>query len=107
MRLPSIYRKWGFQYLFHLFLYFGLSSVFIATHGFFSSCGGRGLLSSCGAQVSRGGGLSHGRVWALGVAVSGVQAPWLWPTGPPAPTACGTFPDQSSNLCPLRGQADS
>ena len=31
----------------------------------------------------------------------------LWLTGLVAPTACGTFPDQGSNLCLLHWQANS
>lgn len=105
MRLPSLYRV-GFQCLFHLLL-FWLELGLRHYARLFSSCGGRALLPSCGAQASSGGGFSRGRARALGVMVSGVQAPWLRHTGPLAPTACGTFPDQSSNLCPLHGQAGS
>ena len=31
----------------------------------------------------------------------------MWLTGPVAPRACGIFPDQGSNPCPLHWQADS
>lgn len=103
-------QKVGFSVSISPISLFWLSLVSVATHGLFSSYGGGGgedLLSSCGVQASRGGGLSRGRAQALGVTVSGVQAPWLGHMDPLAPTACGTFPDQSSKLCLLRGQADS
>ena len=40
---------WGEQ--FYLFIYVWLCWVFVAAYRFFSGCGERGLLSSCGAQT--------------------------------------------------------
>lgn len=43
MRLPSLYREWGFSVCF-IYCYFGLSSVFVTTHGFSPAVAG-GLCS--------------------------------------------------------------
>ena len=58
--------------------------------------------SSCAAQASHCGGFSCCRAWALGVWASEVVVPGL--SGLPA---CGIFPDQGWNLCPLLWQMDS
>ena len=42
--------------------------------------------------------------WSTG---SRVQAQSLWCMPVSCPSACGIFPDQGSNLCPLHCQADS
>ena len=68
----------------------------------FSSCGERGLLSSCCAPTSRCGSFSCCKAWALGCHVSVVGAHRL-----SCPTACGIFQDQGSNPCSLHWQADS
>ena len=47
----------------------------------FSSCGGWGLLSSCGAQASHCGGFSCCKAWALGTGSSVVVARGLWSAG--------------------------
>ena len=69
--------------------------------GFFSSCGDRGLLSSCSAWDSHCSGCScyNG---LQGPLASVVAVHWL-----SCPSACEIFPDQGSNLCPLHWQADS
>ena len=73
-----------------------------------------GLLSSCGARVSRCSGFSCCRAWALGrvdsaVAVHGLQSTGLIALvhGPSCSATCGIFPDQKSNPCLLHWQADS
>ena len=83
----------------HLFIYW-LRWVLFAAQAFFS-CGEWGLLfvavrellivvaSCCGA-------------WALGAWASVVVAREL-----SCPVACGIFPDQGSNPCPLHWQVDS
>ena len=79
----------SYFYYFDLLIYFFYSFAgYLLLCGIFSSCGEQGLLSSCGAAFS---------LWWL----------LLWSTGFRAltfscPTACGVFPDQGSNLCPLQ-----
>ena len=68
----------------------------------FSSCSESGLLSSC-------------RVWAscfscyfcCGARALGVQASVTVVNRLSCPTACGIFPDQGLNCCPLHCKADS
>ena len=87
--------------LFYLF-YFWLRWVFVAVHGLFSSYGERGLLF-----VTVPGLLivvvslvaEHG---ALDTRPSVVVAHGL-----NCSVACGIFPDQGSNPCPLHWQTDS
>ena len=61
----------------------------LALHHLGFSCGDRRLLSSCHAQLL--------------LAVASLVAEH----GLSCSTACGIFPDQGSNLCPLHWQADS
>ena len=56
------YGVWGF-----ISFVFWLWWVFITTHGLFSSCCKRGLLSSCSAQDSHCNSFSYGRAQALGM----------------------------------------
>ena len=67
----------------------------------FSSCRGRGLLSSCGAWVLI---VVLLLLWSTGSRHIGsvVVAP-----GPSCSTACGIFLGQGSNPCPLHSQVDS
>ena len=58
--------------------------------------------SSCGAQVSHCGGFSCCGAWALGTQASVVVAHGL-----SCSVACGIFPDQGLNPCPLHWQVDS
>ena len=62
----------------------------------FSSCVKQGPLSSCGARASHCGGFSWGRAPAVRHMAPVAAAPGL-----SCPAACGTFPDQGSNLCLL------
>ena len=72
-----------------------------ASHcGGFSCCGARALGTR--ASVVAAGGLSSCSAWALGHAYSAVGAHGL-----SCSVACGIFPDQGSNPCPLHWQADS
>ena len=68
----------------------------------FSSCGRRGATLHRSARASHSRGLS-----CCGAQAPDAQAQQLWLTGPAAPRACGIFPDQGSNPCPLHRQADS
>ena len=65
-------------------LFFLLSWTFVAAWTF----------SSCNTQAFHWGGFSRSRGQALGHGLG-------------CPTACGNFPDQGSNLCPLHWQTDS
>ena len=67
----------------------------------FSSCVERELLR-CGARASHCSGFSHCRGRAVGAWASVVAAHEHSCSG-----ACGIFPDQESNPCSLRWQADS
>ena len=103
-------RHFIFFFNLFLFIYFWLRWVFVAAQAF-SSCGERGLL--LGAQASHWGGFSC-EAWGLGARASVVAARGLQSAGSVAvvhrlscSTACGIFPDQGSNLCPLHWQADS
>ena len=62
-----------------------------------SSCGEQGLLSSCSAWTSYCGAFSY----------DGAQILDSVPRGLSCLRACGTFPDQVLNPCPLHWQADS
>ena len=68
----------------------------------FSSGSEWGLLSNCGAWASPCSVLSCCTAQALGLRGSVVLAHGL-----SCPMACGIFPDQGSNLCPLHWQEDS
>ena len=61
--------------------------------GAFFSCGGQGLLSSCGARASHRGDIG---CRSLGSVVVALELS--------CPTARGIFPDQGSSLCPLPWQ---
>ena len=69
--------------------------------GLFSSCGKRGLLSSCNAWASHWGWLLSLRAWALGTQVSVVMAHRLH-----CFVACGIFPSQEWIPCLQHCQMD-
>ena len=86
-------------FIHHFFLaVLGLCSCTRALPGFSE----QGLLPSCDAAASHCSGLSWCMAQALGMRTSVAAA-----CGLSHPTACGTFPDQGSNLCPLHWQKDS
>ena len=62
--LKDLALLFGFFFKIYLFTYFGLSWVFIAAQATFR-CGGRRLLSSCGAQAALCSGFSSCRARAL------------------------------------------
>ena len=78
----------------------------------FSSCGERRLLFIAVRGLHCGGSSRCG-AWALGARASVVVDRGLWSAGSvvvahglSCSTACGIFPDQGSNPCPLHWQAD-
>ena len=99
--------------LFILFIYFWLRWVFAAVRGLFLAavsggysslwCAGfslqwRLLLQSTGSRPRASGVVAHG-LWSVGSVVVA--------HGLSCSAACGVFPDQGSNPCPLHWQADS
>ena len=74
----------------------------------FSSCGERGLLF----VVVRGLLIAVASLVEHGLQARGLQQMWcagsvVWAHGLSCSAACGIFPDQGSNPCPLHWQADS
>ena len=63
---------------------------------------GAGATLCCGTLASHCGGFSCCRAWALGL--MGFSS---WGAGLSCSVACGIFPEQGSNLCPLHWQTDS
>ena len=85
----------------HLFIYFWLCWVFVSVRGLspVAASGGHSSLQCAGLSLSRPLLLrSTGSRRAGSVVVA---------HGPSCSAACGIFPDQGSNPCPLHGQADS
>ena len=95
-------KKFLCMYVFiYLFIYLWLCWVFVSVRG--------------PSLVAASGG--HSSSWCVGLSLS--RPLLLWSTGsrragsvvvahgPSCSAACGIFPDQGSNLCPLRWQADS
>ena len=109
-----------------LFIYFWLCWVFIAVCGLslVAASGGYSSLRCTGFSLwwllllrstdSRRAGFSSCGSWALehrlsscGAQAVGVQASVVVAHGFSCSAACGIFPDQGSNPCPLHWQADS
>ena len=82
------------------FLYFWLCWVFISVRGLSLVVASRGHSSSWCA------GLSLSRPLLLRSTGSRHAGSVIVAHGPSCSTACGIFPDQGSNPCPLHGQAD-
>ena len=90
-----------FIFLFLLFIYFWLCWVFISVRGL-------------SLVVASGG---HSSLWCTGLSL--LRPLLLWTTGsrctgsvivahgPSCSVACGIFPDQGSNPCPVHWQVDS
>ena len=90
LRAVRLSRPWLFSFKSHSFsAVLGLPCCM----GFFSSCGRRGLFSSCGAWASHCKGTSWCSAWALGCAAFSscrsqalkAEAQWLWLTSLVAP----------------------
>ena len=88
-------------HLFFIFIYFWLCWVFAAVRGL-SLVAARGATLRCSVQASHCGDFSCGGAQALGAWASVVVVHRL-----SCSAACGIFPDQGLNPCPLRWQEDS
>ena len=85
----------------YLFIYLWLCWVFVSVRGFSP------VAASGGHFSSRCAGLSLSRpllLWSTGSRRAGSV---VVAHGPSCSAACGIFPDQGSNPCPLHWQADS
>ena len=88
-------------FVFNLFIYFWLCWVFVSVHGLSL------VAASGGHSSSQCAGLSLSRpllLWSTGSRRAGSA---IAAHGPSCSTACGIFPDQGSNPCPLHWGADS
>ena len=90
-----------FFFLINLFIYFWLCWVFVSVRGL-SPVAASGVHSS-----SRCAGLSLSRPLLLRSTGSRRTGSVVVAHGPSRSVACGIFPDQGSNPCPLHWQADS
>ena len=90
-----------FIYLFILFIYFWLCWVFVSVLGLSL------VAASGGHSSSRCVGLSLSRPLLLRSTSSRRAGSVVVVHGPSCSAACGIFPDQGSNPCPLHWQADS
>ena len=103
--LPSSWEVVSFFFkgiaLFLFFIYFWLCWVFISVHGLSLVAVSRGHSSS------RCKGLSLSRPLLLRSTGSRRTGSVVVAHGPSCSAACGIFPDQGSNPCPLDWQADS
>ena len=86
---------------FYLFIYFWLCWVFISVRGLSL------VAESGGHSSSRCAGLSLSRPLLLRSTGSRRAGSIIVAHGPSCSAACGIFPDQGSNPCPLHWQADS
>ena len=85
----------------YLFLYLWLCWVFVSVRGLSP------VAESGGHSSSRCAGLSLSRPLLLRSTSSRRAGSVVVAHGPSRSAACGIFPDQGSNLCPLHWQADS
>ena len=91
-----------FFFNFYLFIYyFWLCWVFVSVRGLSL------VAASGGHSSSRCAGLSLSRPLLLRSTSSRRAGSVVVAHGPSCSTACGIFPDQGSNPCPLHWQADS
>ena len=91
-----------FFFNFYLFIY-----LFLAVWVFVSVRGLSLVAASGGHSSSRYAGLSLSRSLLLRSTGSRCAGSVVVAHGPSRPAACGIFPDQGSNPCPLHWQADS
>ena len=86
----------------YLFIYFWLCWVFVSVRGLFFL-----VAASGGHSSSRCAGLSLSQPLLLRSTGSRRAGSVVVAQGPSCSAACGIFPDQGSNPCPLHWQADS
>ena len=102
MTLPINFSRWLFFFFnFILFIYFWLCWVFVSVRGLSL------VVASGGHSSSRCAGLSSSRLLLLRSTGSRRAGSVIVAHGPSCSVACGIFPDQGSNPCPLHWQADS
>ena len=89
------------RFFFFLFIYFWLCWVFVSVRGLSL------VAASGGHSSSRCAGLSLPRPLFLRSTGSRRAGSVIVAHGPSCSAACGIFPDQGSNPCPLHWQADS
>ena len=90
-----------FYIFIYLFIYFWLCWVFVSVRGLSL------VVASGGHSSSQCAGLSLSRPLSLRSTGSRRSGSVVVAHGPSCSTACGIFPDQGSNPCPLHWQADS
>ena len=90
-----------FLIVIYLFIYFWLCWVFVSVRGLSLAA------ASGGHSSSRCAGLSLPRPLLLRSTGSSRTGSVIVAHGPSCSAACGIFPDQGSNPCPLHWQADS
>ena len=88
-------------FFFNLFIYFSLCWVFVSVRGLSL------VVASGGHSSLRCAGLSPSRPLLLRSTGSRRAGSVVVAHGLSCSVACGIFPDQGSNLCPLHWQADS
>ena len=98
MLLPPLFKIYLFIYL---FIYFWLCWAFVSVRGLSLVAASRGHSSSRCAGLSLPWPLL---LWSTGSRRAGSA---IVAHGPSCSAACGIFPDQGSNPCPLHWQADS
>ena len=91
----------NFYLLFIYYVYFWLCWVFVSVRGLSP------VAASGGHSSSRCAGLSPSRPLLLRSTGSRRAGSVIVALGPSCSAACGIFPDQGSNPCPLHWQADS
>ena len=94
------FELWVYLFI-YLFIYLWLCWVFVSARGLSL------VVASRGHSSSRCVGLSLSRPLLLRSTGSGRTGSVVVAHGPSRSTACGIFPDQGSNPCPLHWQADS
>ena len=97
----GLHQVYGFFFKINLFIYFWLCWVFISVRGLSL------VVASGGHSSSRCAGLSLSRPLLLRSTGSRCAGSVVVAHGPSRSAACGIFPDQRSNPCPLHWQADS
>ena len=97
----NLKKKIFFFFLNYLFIYFWLCWVFVSVRGLSP------VVASGGHSSSRCAGLSLSRPLLLQSTGSRRAGSVIMAHGPSCYAACGIFPDQGSNPCPLHWQADS